>query len=341
MLNTIIEWEEDNGYNPTFDALFWEWNNNRRDTGKIRPSTWGVYRDAYKRIDKGLTQTKAKRITLDQCTKVIEDMAATGCAYQSFAICKDIIINTLRQAQRKRLLQFSVNDLRDNLDISPRQFPKVHRKDCEEVFSEEETRMLIDYCIDNPSPAHYGLLLMIVTGMRVGELAALRPEDITADTVCIKRTETPYISSDGHKRVRVGDMPKTDSGYREIIVPMQFKWLLKRIKDDAEGREWCFVTFRGNRYPANCFRKALKEVCKALDIPYRSPHKIRKTYATALLDEKIDNRLIADQMGHSSINITEMYYHRDRRHIAEKERIISAVPDFNLSAPLETSTANA
>ncbi len=72
----------------------------------------------------------------------------------------------------------------------------------------------------------------------------------------------------------------------------------------------------------------LKRVCKKLNIYHKSPHKIRKTYGTILLDNHIDNKLIMGQMGHTDIVCTENHYHRNRKSIDQKSQIISSIPDF-------------
>ena len=75
-------------------------------------------------------------------------------------------------------------------------------------------------------------------------------------------------------------------------------------------------------------RMRLKRVCKKLNIYHKSPHKIRKTYGTILLDHNVDNRLIMEQMGHTDIACTENHYHRNRRSLDAKSQILSSIPEF-------------
>lgn len=63
----------------------------------------------------------------------------------------------------------------------------------------------------------------------------------------------------------------------------------------------------------------------------KSPHKIRKTYGTILLDSGVDNRLILDQMGHASIGTTERHYHRNRRNIDAKQNILNRIDDLAIA----------
>ena len=78
----------------------------------------------------------------------------------------------------------------------------------------------------------------------------------------------------------------------------------------------------------NSIRTRLYAICKKLDIYPKSPHKIRKTYGSILLDNNIDHRLITDIMGHTDILCTENHYHRNRRTLEAKQHILSNIPEF-------------
>ena len=69
----------------------------------------------------------------------------------------------------------------------------------------------------------------------------------------------------------------------------------------------------GERILTQAMRMRFKRICKKLGIFHKSPHKIRKTYGSILLDNQIDNKLIMEQMGHTDILCTEEHYHRNRK----------------------------
>lgn len=85
------------------------------------------------------------------------------------------------------------------------------------------------------------------------------------------------------------------------------------------------------RYDTQSVRRRLNRICGKLGIKPKSPHKIRKTYGSILLDNGIDRRTILDQMGHSSIGVTERNYHRNRKTIEEKADKISKISDFGVT----------
>ena len=95
------------------------------------------------------------------------------------------------------------------------------------------------------------------------------------------------------------------------------------------GKEYVFMNEWGRRVSAEKIRRHLNRVLKKLNIYHKSPHKIRKTYGTILMDYKVDERFILDQMGHTNIKTSENHYHRNRKSLETKQEILSAIPDFN------------
>ena len=60
----------------------------------------------------------------------------------------------------------------------------------------------------------------------------------------------------------------------------------------------------------------------------KSPHKSRKTYGSILRDNKIDDNLVIQQMGHVDISTTEEYYHRNMKSVVRKAAILNEIPIF-------------
>lgn len=71
-------------------------------------------------------------------------------------------------------------------------------------------------------------------------------------------------------------------------------------------------------------RRRTERVCDKLGIVRKSPHKVRKTYRSILLD----NKLIRDLMGHTDILCTEGHYHRNRKTIESKSELLNDITGF-------------
>lgn len=184
---------------------------------------------------------------------------------------------------------------------------------------------------------YLGILLVFVTGLRVGELAALKPEDIrlkeNSGTIHVCRTEVHYNEEKepGKRKnvVRVQEFAKSEAGNRKIIVNSFAVQILRRIQElNADPKEFLFEE-NGKRIKIQGFSRALRRTCENLEIPFRPMHKIRKTYGTTLLDNQVSETLVAHQMGHADISTTRKYYFRnnqsEKHKIEEIERALSAI----------------
>lgn len=173
-----------------------------------------------------------------------------------------------------------------------------------------------------------GILVMLLTGIRVGELVTLRNEEVDGTVIRIRRTETRYRDDATGKDVyEVKDFPKTAAGLRTVVLPPDYAWVAKRLKMQNPFDEYIFYE-NGKRLTTNCIRQRMYRVCKQLNIYPKSPHKARKTYGSILLDNNIDHRFITDQMGHTDLLCSEKHYHRNRRNIDRKSQILGGIPEF-------------
>ena len=84
----------------------------------------------------------------------------------------------------------------------------------------------------------------------------------------------------------------------------------------------------GKRIRGNTFNKRLSQICKKLNIPHRTMHKIRKTYGTTLIDSNVDEGFITEQMGHSDISTTKKLYYFSNKTTKNKEKQIENAISF-------------
>ncbi len=247
---------------------------------------------------------------------------------KAFSNLKTVTRGLLKRAKKRKLITFNVEELFQELDTSETDFYKVIKEDYEEVFSEDEMPVMIDYLKKNLDAKNIGILLMFATGIRVGELVALKHDAFEGNTFKVRRTETRFMGEDGKYVYSVKEFPKSEAGVRTVVIPDDYTWLCSKIRMLNPFGEYVFTDSNGKRMTTNCIRRRQERNCRKLGIYRKSPHKIRKTYGTILLDHNVDNRLIMEQMGHTDIACTENHYHRNRRSIDAKSQIISSIPEF-------------
>lgn len=327
VIQEVVAYYQQESENPTIEEMFNEWNDHRLELGKIADSTHLRNQQEFTRHYDTFGKRKIKSVTPDELEDFLEnEIARFNLTAKAFSNLKAISKGFLLRAKKQQLISFNVTELFDDMDVSDRSFKKTIKEDYQEVFNDEETEIIMNYLIDNFDIWNAGILLLFLTGIRIGELVTLKHSDFGGNTIKIRRTESRYREN-GKDVYIVKEFPKSKAGVRTAVVPTAYTSLLQRIYRLNPFSEYLFVN-NGNRIKTHSIRNRLKLICKKLGIYPKSPHKVRKTYGSILLDNNVDKRLIQDLMGHTDISITENYYHRNRKQMHEKVKIISELPEF-------------
>lgn len=328
ILNAIAGFDRTKGNAPTFGELYKQWNKDRVDRGRIKKSSADRYDDCHKSYFGALDDYKIDKIKPYTYENFMEKLVGKyNMSAKAFSTVKTIIRGVLKLAKRQGYISFSITEMFDDVDVSDRQFNRTVHEDREEVFDEEEMAKIVEYLKSDPNVRNDAILLMFYTGMRVGEVVALKPEDIQENSISVRRTESRHRNKKGKPVYEVDDFPKTAAGVRDVVVPAECIEFIQRLK--KRSKDWTYVfEEHGDRIDTMKVRKRLDLICRKLDIYHKSCHKIRKTYASILLDNHVDEATAKSQLGHESILITERYYHRNRKTLNEREKILSAIPDF-------------
>ncbi len=325
----VIEYWKTKQENPTIEEVFHEWNDRRLELKKISQSSHLRFKQIFNRHYKNFGKKKIKSVTSQDIEEFLEEQIAEyELSSKAFSNLKTITKGFLKRAKKRNLICMNVEELFQEMDTSEAHFKKRIKEDCEEVFSEEELPKVLSYLTDNPDLKNLGILLMFLTGIRVGELVALKHSDFEGNTFRIRRTETKYVDENGKYVYGIKDFPKSEAGVRTVIIPKTYSWVANKLRLFNPFGEFIFVENGDKRLTTNCIRRRMERVCDKLGIVRKSPHKARKTYGSILLDNGIDNKLITDLMGHTDILCTEGHYHRNRKTIERKSEILSDIPEF-------------
>lgn len=138
--------------------------------------------------------------------------------------------------------------------------------------------------------------LLFSTGMRISELCSLRVEDVNLDD----RTILIYGKGAKERRIQIGN---------DDVVG-----ILEEYKADflteIQSCGHFFVNLSGRALTDQSVRRMIHKYCELASIELHiTPHMFRHTFATSLLEADVDIRYIQEMLGHSSINITEIYTH--------------------------------
>lgn len=327
--NEVMDYWKSEMENPTIEDVFNEWNDRRIKLNKISQASHLRFKQIFNRHYKDFGKKKIKNVTPQDIEEFLEEQIPKfELSAKSFSNLKTITKGLLKRAKKRRLIEMDVEALFREMDTSEAHFKRTMKEDDKEVFNEEEFPKVMEYLTDNPDLKNLGILIMFLTGIRVGELVALKHSDFDGNTFKIRRTETKYVDEDGKYVYGIKDCPKTEAGVRTVILPKSYAWIANKLRLYNPFGEYIFVESGDRRLTTNCIRRRMERVCDKLGIIRKSPHKARKTYGSILLDNGIDNKLITDMMGHTDIMCTEGHYHRNRKTIERKTEILSDIPEF-------------
>jgi len=315
----------------TIDDLFAEFIERKLEIDKLKPSSCGVYRQVYERhyVAEGWSKRDIRKISAEDFTEFLEEQCSKhNLTPRSFGNLKTITKGVIKRAMRRHLIEYTFTTVFDNLDCKAK---KRTKSDEEQVFSAEEISSLLRYLTDpaNRDVQNLGILFMLLSGCRVGEVVALRFDDFISPTAAvIHATETKY-KEDGHYTYAVSSKPKTDASVRSVFIPKEYGWIYTEMRRINPFATYFCTDTTGKRMTTNCLRRRLHRICERLEFKHnKSTHKLRKTFCTIILDHGFDANLITSIMGHTDIRTSEQFYHFDRKSNQMKQEMIDNVVEF-------------
>lgn len=183
------------------------------------------------------------------------------------------------------------------------------------VFSPDEVTLITT----EDNRLKFAFLLALSTGLREGELLALKYSDIKHGAVTVSRqlNEHYRIGSDGSREmVSVLKEPKSVNSSRSVPIPENVMTVfeehrsrhIEEMRKNGYETDFIFTTAGGRLLNKGNFRHAWKRHLKRIGVPYRKFHACRATYCTLLCRRGVPLETASKLMGHSSVAITAQFY---------------------------------
>jgi len=194
------------------------------------------------------------------------------------------------------------------------------------VLTRHEQEILCAYLYNNISPRNIGILLSLFAGLRVGEICALRWEDIALGERLLYVRHTMQriqnLEPEGPRtRVVITD-PKSITSSRMIPLPEDLAHLIETLPGEHRG---FFLTGREDRYDEP--RVMQYHFCRAMErcgLPYANYHALRHTFATRCVELGFDVKCLSELLGHSTVSMTmDRYVHPSLDHKREHMQRLS------------------
>ena len=192
--------------------------------------------------------------------------------------------------------------------------PKLEKKEIE-VFTSKERDKIENYCIEQDILKSIGILICLNTGMRLGELCALRWENIDLNEKCFYIRETAQRVYRGKKeksKVIIGT-PKTKCSIRTIPMNSKIYNILKPLSKKYK-QESFFLTGTEKCIEPRSYQDYFEKLLAKVKVKKRNFHALRHTMASNCIEVGMDIKTLSKILGHANVQITmNTYVHSSKK----------------------------
>lgn len=286
--------------------------------GKIKNSSFDRLESTAKNhVIPNLGSYKLVEIGPKDISQMMKQMKASGLSYSSIKKAYDCTNSVMEYAFHKRDVEVNPVSLVEMLHQSDFDTKEIR------VFSKEETARIVEECgrLYSTGKPVYGyadaFILILHTGLRMGELLGLQKEDIDFSTrkmfvrrnaQVVKKRDKNGVRSGGQKIVL--STTKTYSGSRIISLNSTAYEAAQRLCAMHPESSFVLCGATGKQVDHARFERSFYRLLKNCGIEQTGVHSLRHTFASVLFSQNVDIKTISTLLGHASIKITmDTYVH--------------------------------
>jgi len=266
----------------------------------LRPSTYDRYETAIRLYLKpGLGGHQLTKLSVPAVQTFLNQKIKNGMSVRSTQILREVLRSTLTRATEEELVARNV--------AQRVRLPKWEREDIQ-PWTAQEARAFLK--ASEQDPLHAAFVILVLYGLRRGEVLGLRWRDIDFPASIIRiRQQVQRVGGS----LQEGPV-KTASGRRDLPLLSLVRNLLvelqARLGFDADG--FVFSTRTGRPLEPRNFVRSFQRIIERNKLRRITVHQVRHTAATLLKDLGVPARDTQTILGHSDISITQqIYQHTD------------------------------
>ena len=252
-----------------------------------------------------------KAITENDVQQFVVNKCASGLARKTVRDMVAVLKSVIKYGNRHSIYPFEEWEIEYPTHVETRPLP---------TLSLSNQRILMRHLIERPTPQNIGVLLALCTGMRIGEVCALKWEDVdfTQKTITVKHTVGRVYNCELKSTEMIHSSPKTKKSCREIPLSKPLFQVLKEIRKQSQS-SYVVGTSLQSKEPRS-YRDYFSRLLKRLNIPHLAFHGLRHTFATRCIESQCDYKTVSVILGHSNVATTlNLYVHPN---LDQKKRCI-------------------
>lgn len=211
----------------------------------------------------------------------------------------------------KEIINFYEEEHNTKLNIKKMSLPKMNKKEIQ-ILSNKEKQKLEKYCIEQNSLKSLGILICLNTGLRIGEVCALRWENIDFESkkIHIEKTIERIYSKEENKTIVIIDTPKSITSVRTIPINSKLYNILKQIREKSKKTDFVLAGSSEHYVEPRNYQYHFKEILKRSKVKKYKFHTLRHTFATNCIEAGMDIKSLSEILGHADVSITlNIYVH--------------------------------
>lgn len=300
-------------HNPTIAEYYEQWAETRR--GTVTESTLRGQQKIFNAIkvirippqDIEFGKLKFKEVTITHLRMVQSELLKTR-KTQTVNDYMAHINHCFNDALKERFISYNPFCLLNNLKRTEERARDTYHR----ALTLEEQKAFFECERCKTSYYYNAFRFAISTGMRSGEIGALKRSDIRKDMIHVERTVTRCETGEH----RIGENAKTEAGRRTIPMNEQIKSIIAEQKEMNALLDGNMVSIDDRLFKAperglllaTPMDREIKRICKAAGIEPFTMHAFRATFATRCIESGMNPKTLQEILGHSNFNLTMTLY---------------------------------
>lgn len=269
----------------------------------IKERTYLTYLQIANHYLKGsIGECELSKLSSVELNNYIQNLRKSFEALATIKIIKTLLNQALNYAFSRKYIN---NTIKISVNLKSQNMHKIS------FLEDSEINKIEEYILNKKRYHLYGILITLYTGLRIGELLALKWDNIDFQNKVMNITATICDVAFDKKMYHIESSPKSESGLREIPLTNNVIKLLLDLRKNQENSIFV-VSKKGKQLFVRAYQDSFARLLRRLKIKHYGFHSLRHTFATRCYRHGMDIKTLSELLGHSSPSVTlKIYVHTD------------------------------